>query len=33
MVKKDVIKYKKDVKNIDKMSKAKFLTFMEILDV
>ena len=29
----EFFKYKKDVKNIDKMSKAKFLTFMEILDV
>ena len=26
----EFFKYKKDVKNIDKMSKAKFLTFMEI---
>ena len=29
----EFFKYKKNVKNIDKMSKAKFLTFMEILDV
>ena len=29
----EFFKYKKDVKKIDKMSKAKFLTFMEILDV
>jgi uncharacterized protein YozE (UPF0346 family) len=29
----EFFKYKKDVKEIDKMSKAKFLTFMEVLDV
>lgn len=29
----EFFKYKKDVKKIDKMSKAKFLTFMEVLDV